>query len=271
MPELPEVETVCRGIAPHVLGQRVIDVKVREPRLRWPVQACLAHEMSGQHIETVERRGKYLLLKTAAGSVILHLGMSGSLRVLPIEQPAGKHDHVDIVFAAGRCLRLSDPRRFGCLIWTRADPLRHPLLAELGPEPLDDSFDGEYLFRMSRGRKAAIKTLLMNSRIVAGIGNIYASESLFYAGIHPRRAAGRISRERYARLAEAIKHVLKAAIEQGGTTLRDFVRDDGRPGYFRASLAVYGRAGEPCRRCGIAIIQSIIGQRSTYYCGRCQH
>jgi formamidopyrimidine-DNA glycosylase len=271
MPELPEVETARRGIEPHLLGHTVITVKVRERRLRWPVPRTLIKTLPGEQIMTVTRRGKYLLLHTAAGTAILHLGMSGSLRILPSDTPAGKHDHVDIVLENGKVLRLHDPRRFGTLLWTTGDPAKHKLLKTLGPEPLSESFDGEYLFAKSRKRRVAVKNFIMNSHIVVGVGNIYASESLFLARIHPERAAGRITRERYAALAKNIRKVLDAAIEAGGTTLRDFVREDGAPGYFRQHLRVYGREGQACERCGTPIAARVTGQRSTYYCPHCQH
>ncbi len=270
MPELPEVETTRRGIAPHVTGRRIARLLVREARLRWPVEATLARMLAGQRIVAVTRRGKYLLLGLDQGTLILHLGMSGSLRLVAATAPAGRHDHVDLLFDDGRCLRLTDPRRFGALIWTRDAALDHPLLASLGPEPLAEDFNGDTLWQAARGRRIAIKVFIMDSHVVVGVGNIYASEALFRAGIHPARAAGRISRARMAALAEAIKAVLNEAIAQGGTTLRDFVGGDGRPGYFRQQLAVYGREGEPCLRCGAPIRQQRLGQRASYYCVQCQ-
>ncbi len=270
MPELPEVETTRRGIAPSLEGRRVEAVRVFDPRLRWPVPAELAGALAGQRIEAVRRRAKYLLLETAGGTLILHLGMSGSLRVSDPETPRRRHDHLEIRLDSGRCLRLHDPRRFGAALWTREPPAEHPLLAPLGPEPLGEGFDGAYLRRVGRGRRQAIKPFIMNNRIVVGVGNIYANEALFRAGIHPRRAAGRISARRMEALVEAIRAVLAAAIEQGGTTLRDFLREDGQPGYFRQRLEVYERGGEPCPRCTATIRQALIGQRSSYYCPRCQ-
>lgn len=270
MPELPEVETTRRGIAPHVTGRRVQEVIVRDRRLRHPVTPDINRKLSGQTIRAVNRRGKYLLLDTGEGTLIIHLGMSGSLRVLPANTPAGKHDHVDIVLDNGRCLRLTDPRRFGSVLWTREDPLRHSLLAELGPEPLSDAFSGAALHRRAQGRKVAVKQFLMDSKVVAGVGNIYANEALFLAGIHPARAAGAISRARYDTLAAAIKQVMSEAIAAGGTTLRDFVAEDGRPGYFQLQLRVYGKEGEPCTQCGTPIRQIRQGQRATYYCPHCQ-
>lgn len=269
MPELPEVETTRRGIAPHITGQRITAVRVRQPRLRWPVPDEIAGRLPGAVVERVERRAKYLLLRTGAGTVILHLGMSGSLRILPADVPPGPHDHVDLAFG-DRCLRLRDPRRFGAVLWTEQDPLTHPRLRELGPEPLSEQFNGDHLYRAARGRQIAVKSLLMDGKVVVGVGNIYANEALFKAGIHPSRAAGRISWSRYVGLVEAVKQTLAAAIELGGTTLRDFLHDDGKPGYFRNELLAYGRGGEPCVRCGRALIETRIGQRSTVYCGHCQ-
>lgn len=274
MPELPEVETTRRGIEPYLRGRRVSAVVLRRPDLRWPIPPEVAALLPGQRIDAVERRAKYLLLHTAAGSALLHLGMSGVLRVLPPDALPGTHDHVDIGIApdAGerpRVLRFSDPRRFGCLLWQAPGEL-HPLLADLGPEPLTDAFDGDLLWRRSRGRSAAVKLFLMDNAVVVGVGNIYASEALFAAGIDPRRAAGNVSRARYARLAGEVKRILGHAIERGGTTLRDFLNPDGAPGYFYRELNVYGRTGEPCRTCGTPIRQVTLGQRSTFWCPRCQ-
>jgi len=271
MPELPEVEITRRGIAPHLEGQRVREVVVRQPHLRWPVPARLRSELPGQHIVAVRRRGKYLLLETEVGSAILHLGMSGSLHVVAAGTPPGKHDHVDIVFANGRSLRLRDPRRFGAVLWTTRPASSHKLLRALGPEPLSDAFDADYLFAASRGRRVSVKALIMDSKVVVGVGNIYASESLFLAGIRPQTPAGRIARRRYQRLVAAVRQVLAAAIEQGGTTLRDFTDSEGRPGYFQQRLQVYGRGGEPCPLCGGRIRSLQLGQRNTFYCPRCQH
>jgi formamidopyrimidine-DNA glycosylase len=270
MPELPEVETTRRGIAPHALGQRVTQVIVRNPRLRQPVSSQLATALAGQTIHAIDRRGKYLLLRSSAGTVIIHLGMSGNLRVLPANIPAEKHDHVDIVLASGQCLRLRDPRRFGAVVWTGDDPLQHALLRNLGPEPLDNNFTPVHLYQSSRGRILSVKQFIMDSHIVTGVGNIYASESLFLAGIHPGSNAGRIALKRYERLTAAIKQVLNAAIIQGGTTLRDFYNGEGKPGYFQQQLNVYGRASEPCHSCQRPIAQLRQGQRSTFYCTGCQ-
>ena len=274
MPELPEVETTRRGIEPHLAGRRIAAVTLRRSDLRWPIPPEISERLPGQVIDSVERRAKYLLIHTAAGSAMLHLGMSGLLRVLPPDAPVGKHDHVDIVLEGtaeqrGRVLRFTDPRRFGSLLWQPFGEL-HPLLAALGPEPLTDAFDGDTLWRGSRGRSAAVKLFLMDNANVVGVGNIYASETLFAAGIDPRRAAGKVSRERYASLAAEVKRILAWAIERGGTTLRDFLNPDGAPGYFFRELNVYGRAGEPCKVCGTPIKQAVLGQRSTFWCPRCQ-
>jgi formamidopyrimidine-DNA glycosylase len=270
VPELPEVETTRRGIAPHLSGRRVASVEIREPRLRWPVPAALARELPGQPVRGVTRRAKFLIIESPVGHLILHLGMSGSLRVVSRDLPPEKHDHLDVVMDGGCCLRFRDPRRFGAALWTTDDPLEHPLLKNLGPEPLEAQFTAEWLYRHSRRRRIAVKSLLMNSRMVAGVGNIYASEALYLAGIHPKRPAGRISLERYQRLVTAVREVLGNAIAAGGTTLRDFVNSDGNPGYFSQKLLVYGREDETCDDCGSHIRCRIIGQRSTYYCPRCQ-
>lgn len=269
MPELPEVETTRRGLAPHLVGRRVTAVDVRQPRLRWPVAPELSAHLPGQRIDAIERRAKYLLVHVQSGSALLHLGMSGALRVLPADAPPGPHDHVDWRLDSGRVLRYTDPRRFGCQLWQPPGEI-HPLLAGLGPEPLSDEFDGDVLWRRSRGRSAAVKLLLMDAAVVVGVGNIYANEALFAAGIHPKRAAGTVSRARFARLADEVKRILAHAIARGGTTLRDFISPDGAPGYFEQELAVYGRGGEPCRACGTPIRVGTIGQRSTFHCPRCQ-
>lgn len=269
MPELPEVETTRRGIAPHLVGRIIDQAIIREPRLRWPIPDDLPDSLRGRRILAVDRRAKYLLLRTDGGTLILHLGMSGSLRILPAQTPPGKHDHLDIC-VGGHCLRLRDPRRFGALLWTEADPLAHPLLIGLGPEPLEESFDGDYLQRRSLGRRSAVKTFLMDSRVVAGVGNIYANEALFMAGIHPACEAGKVGRDRYQHLAACIKGVLRCSIDQGGTSLRDFIREDGRPGYFAQQLRVYGRTNLPCPQCGDPIRETRLGQRSTFHCARCQ-
>lgn len=269
MPELPEVETTRRGIAPYLEGHRIERVVLRRPDLRWPIPAAIRRRLPGQNVNAVERRAKYLLLHTDAGSALMHLGMSGSLRVLETSTMPGKHDHYDLVLDSGRCLRFTDPRRFGCLLWQARGKV-HPLLASLGPEPLSDAFDGDRLWQLSRGRRAAIKTFLMDQAVVVGVGNIYASEALFEAGIHPARAASRISRPRHALLAAAVQRILAHAITRGGTTLRDFISPDGAPGYFEQELQVYGRTGKPCRACGTPIRSIVLGQRNTWFCPRCQ-
>lgn len=270
MPELPEVEITRKGIAPHVTHRTVQSLYVRNPHLRWRVPNRLQHNLVGQRIESVTRRAKYLLLNTTDGSVIIHLGMSGSLRILKPSTPPHRHDHVDIVFDNNLCLRFRDPRRFGCVLWSR-HPLRHRLLKKLGPEPLVAEFDGEYLFNSSRRRPGAVKNLLMNANIVSGIGNIYATEALYAAKIHPLRAANRISLKRYRLLADKTKQILASAIRAGGTTLRDFQSADGQPGYFRYSLKIYGREGERCPQCGNPIRRRVIQGRSSFYCSHCQH
>lgn len=269
MPELPEVETTRAGLAPHLVGRRIVAVQLRRPDLRWPIPPQIARELPGQRIEAVRRRAKYLLLDTCAGSALLHLGMSGVLRVLPPQTPAGVHDHADLALDSGRVLRFTDPRRFGCLLWQPPGTL-HRLLAGLGPEPLSDEFGGARLFATSRGRRAPVKTLLMDQAVVVGVGNIYAAEALFRAGIDPRRAAGRVSASRYERLAAAVKDILAAAIARGGTTLRDFLAPDGAPGYFEPELFVYGREDERCKVCGAVLRTARIGQRASVFCPRCQ-
>ena len=269
MPELPEVETTQRGLAPHVVGRAIARVEVREPRLRWPVAKTLARALADTRIDSLERRGKYLLFGTRAGTLLVHLGMSGSLRYLPTADVPSLHDHIDVHFADGGALRFNDPRRFGSFTLTAA-PQLHPLLKALGPEPLGDEFTADYLWRSSRGRRVTIKQHLMNGHVVVGVGNIYASEALFRARIHPLRAAGRIAKARLEPLVGAVRDVLRDAIDEGGTTLRNFVGGDGRPGYFRGSLRVYERAGLPCVTCAAPIERRVVGQRATYYCARCQ-
>ena len=270
MPELPEVETTRRGLAPHVEGRRVTAVTLRRPDLRWPIPAEVARKLPGQRITAVRRRAKYLLLDTGAGdSALLHLGRSGMLRVLPADTPVGAHDHVDLGLDSGRVLRLTDPRRFGSLLWQPAGT-EHALLRGLGPEPLSDAFDGAWLFARSRGRSAPVKTFLMDQKIVVGVGNIYAAESLFRAGISPLREAGKVSRPRYDALADAARAILAHAITRGGTTLRDFLNPDGAPGYFEQELSVYGRGGLACPACGAALREASIGQRTSVWCPRCQ-
>lgn len=269
MPELPEVETTLRGLLPHIVGRRVVAVRVREPRLRWRVPAALARELPGQTITSAMRRAKYLLVDTARGTLILHLGMSGSLRVVDCDRPPSAHDHLDIVLEGNRCLRLRDPRRFGSAHWTAA-PSQHPLLRNLGPEPLGTDFTPDYLFRATRSRRIAIRDLLLNARIVAGIGNIYANEALFDAAIRPARAAGRITHAECERLVASLRATLERAIRAGGTTLRDFQNTDGEPGYFQQTLKVYGREKAACLQCGHAVRAVRLGQRRAFYCPECQ-
>ncbi len=270
MPELPEVETTRRGIAPHVCGQTIENVILRTDKLRFPIPANVQRDLRGKQFTEVARRGKYLLLSATNGTAIIHLGMSGKLRIVNSRLTPIKHDHVDIVFANQQCLRFNDPRRFGALLWTTDDPLQHSLLSKLGPEPLTREFNGHYLFTKSRQRKAPVKAFIMDSHVVVGVGNIYATEALFKAGIHPKRAAGRISEARYIKLTKAIKVILRAAIKQGGTTLKDFLNSDGKPGYFKQRLNVYGRAGEPCLDCGTTLKSLQLGQRTSVYCPSCQ-
>ncbi len=271
MPELPEVETTRRGIEPHVVGRRIQRLLVHDRRLRWPVDLALITAVTGSAIRRAGRRAKYLLLETDAGTLILHLGMSGSLRVLPAITPRIAHDHVDIELDSGQTLRFNDPRRFGSLMFTTGDPATHPLLRGLAPEPLEDDFNAEYLWKITRRRAVAIKQLIMNARLVVGVGNIYASEALFRARIRPRRQARSLTRAECAKLVRAIKATLAMAVKVGGTTLRDYVGADGNPGYFRQKLYVYERAGSPCRVCGNPVKQFTQGARSTYWCPTCQH
>ncbi len=271
MPELPEVETSKRGIQPHIIKRKVSSVVVRQKKLRWPVPDSLARELPGKIINLVSRRGKYLLLHTDAGTVLIHLGMSGNLRIVKSSMPAGKHDHVDIVMDNSKVLRFHDPRKFGCVLWFKGLPEEHPLLSKLGPEPLSDEFTADYLWKLSRQRKVPVKTFIMNGHIVVGVGNIYANEALFSAGIQPQRKAGSISRKKYAQLHAEIRKILQEAIDMGGTTLKDFLGGDGKPGYFKQSLQVYGRAGEPCVYCKKPLTEIRLSQRSTVFCSKCQH
>ena len=270
MPELPEVETTRRGIAPHLEGQTIGGMCIRQRQLRWPISQALPAAAIGQQIRAVKRRGKYLLIDAGTGHLIWHLGMSGSFRVLQEPPPPGRHDHVDVSLRGGATLRFRDPRRFGALFWTTRDPLHHRLLVNLGPEPTDVRFDGGWLYARSRGRKGSVKNFLMDAATVVGVGNIYASEALFLAGISPLRAAGRVGLARYQGLAESVRTVLAKAIEAGGTSLRDFTVVTGEPGYFAQELQVYGRARQPCVQCGAPIRCRVIGQRSSFYCPRCQ-
>jgi len=269
VPELPEVETTRRGIAPHCEGETITRVTVRNGSLRWPVPADLGEKLEGQVIKSVDRRAKYLFLNMDRGTVIVHLGMSGSLRIITDNTPPLTHDHIDVALQSGVILRFNDPRRFGCWLWADSAE-EHPLITHLGPEPLAPEFNGAHLFRLSRGKNTPVKSFIMDNQVVVGAGNIYANEALFKSGIHPRRKAGRISLDHYHRLAEAIRETLSAAILMGGTTLRDFVNSDGKPGYFAQSLLVYGRGGQPCKECGAPLKEIRMNNRSTVYCPRCQ-
>ena len=270
MPELPEVETTRRELEPWLVGRRVSRVLIRERRLRWPIPPELAERLEGHLITGLARRAKYLLASARDGTALIHLGMSGSLRIVSNGEPAGRHDHVDWRLDDGRCLRYRDPRRFGAMLWCDGPPAGHPLLSRLGPEPFSDAFHGDWLYERSRGRRAAVKSFLMDGRIVAGVGNIYANEALFEAGIHPGRPAGRISRGRYAQLASVLRRILRRSIGAGGTSFRDYVRTDGEPGRYQTRLMAYDRAGEACIRCGATLRGRTIGQRSTVWCPRCQ-
>lgn len=270
MPELPEVETTRRGIEPHLLGHRIARLTVHNPHLRWPVPVGLENLVAGQSIHTVSRRGKYLLLELDTGTLLIHLGMSGSLRMTQPNDPLLKHDHIELVLDSGKQLRYCDPRRFGSWLWTNQPPAAHPLLAQLGPEPLGRDFTARYLFNSLQGRKQAIKTLIMDSHLVVGVGNIYANEALFMAGIHPQRQGSMLDIGDCTRLVRQIKTVLKNAIHRGGTTLRDFVGGDGKAGYFAQELLVYGRANQPCKTCQSPLQEIRLGQRSTIFCLRCQ-
>ena len=270
MPELPEVETTLRGVAPYLLGHRIVGVTVRERRLRWPIPESV-DALAGLTIDSARRRAKYLLFGTAAGTLLMHLGMSGGLRIVDPSSAWKKHDHVGILLETGKQLRFHDPRRFGCILFIAdAVPEQHPLLADLGPEPLEAGFTAEHLFGLSREKTAAVKTFIMDSKVVVGVGNIYASEALFMAGIRPSRPAGKVKRVEFERLVEAIQRVLAASIESGGTTLRDFLREDGAPGYFKQSLRVYDREGAGCVRCAGVVKRTVLGQRATYFCPQCQ-
>ena len=270
MPELPEVETTLQGLAPYLEGRHIRELVVRQRRLRQPIPPATETQVAGQRILELRRRGKYLLFDLERGSLLIHLGMSGSLRLVPTGTQAGTHDHVDMVMADGQCLRFRDPRRFGLFLWLAERPEHHPLLCQLGPEPLEPGFDGAYLYQLSRSRKVAIKSLIMDAKVVVGVGNIYASEALFLAAIRPDRPAGQVDGPGCERLAQAIRQVLSESIAAGGTSVRDFVREDGQPGYYAQRLRVYARANEPCVNCGTRLERARIGQRSSFYCPLCQ-
>ncbi|MBF0341475.1 MAG: bifunctional DNA-formamidopyrimidine glycosylase/DNA-(apurinic or apyrimidinic site) lyase [Magnetococcales bacterium] len=271
MPELPEVETIRTGLAPCLIGRQIQALEIRTPKLRWPIpEETLRRHTLHQTIRTLERRGKYLLAACGPGHMLIHLGMSGRLFLLPPDACAERHDHVIWTLDDRTRFCLHDPRRFGALLWIEGEWQGHPLLQELGPEPLEEAFDGDHLYVWSRNRRVAIKTLLMNGRVVVGVGNIYATEALFLAGVHPARPAHWLTRACCGALAEAIRQVLRAAIRQGGTTLRDYRQSDGRPGYFALELQAYGRTGAPCHRCATPIASLRLGQRSAFFCPRCQ-
>jgi len=270
MPELPEVETTCRGIAPHIQGQIIKQVIVRQPQLRWRVPEDLNQILTSLVIKSVSRRAKYLLMTTSAGTMLVHLGMSGSLRIVTTDQETGKHDHIDFIFNNGVIMRYNDPRRFGAVLWTSEPLENHPLLKDLGPEPLLADFTGELLYSLSRNRKVPVKSFIMDSHVVVGVGNIYANEALFTAGILPLRQAGKVSLARYQKLVSCIQVVLQNSIQQGGTTLRDFVNETGNPGYFKQQLKVYGRKGLPCYACQQLLTEARLANRSTVFCTNCQ-
>lgn len=270
MPELPEVETTRAGLEPHIKNRVIVKMTLNRRDLRWPVSAELPDAVAGQPLEELERRGKYLIFRFPEGVLLAHLGMSGSIRVADPKEPQKKHDHWLLDVAGGKQLRFNDPRRFGALFWVSKAWQEHPLIASLGPEPLSDEFDADYLYHSSRTRKQAVKPFIMDSKVVVGVGNIYASEALFHAGIHPKLAAGKLTRPKCMKLVEQIKRVLDAAIKQGGTTLRDYVNGSGQPGYFQQELWVYGRRGQPCKVCGTEIKELRLGQRSTCFCPACQ-
>lgn len=273
MPELPEVETTRRGIAPHILSKKVSRVTIRQPSLRWPVTENLAEILSGKAISSVERRAKYLLIyledKTDK-ALLVHLGMSGSLRICKDNEALLKHDHVDITFEDGVILRYSDPRRFGCILWLDESPQEHKLLNHLGPEPLSDDFNAEYLWQRSRGKQVAVKQFVMDQKTVTGIGNIYATEALFTAGVHPNKPAGKVSKAKYGMFVDEAKRILQRSITRGGTTLRDFVGGDGKPGYFAQQLLVYGRKGQECPTCSTILEEIRLSNRSSVFCPKCQ-
>ena len=270
MPELPEVETIRRGIEPLVVNKVVDHVRIHNGSLRWPVPDLLIEALPGQKVHSVARRSKYLLFACDQGTLIVHLGMTGHLRLISCTSLRRKHDHVEIVFTDGSALRYNDSRRFGVILWTESNPLQHVRLAGLGPEPFDPEFNAAYMYRLSRSRKVAVKPFLMNAHVVVGVGNIYASEALFRAGIAPGRSAGKVSKAAYGHLVQSVVEILGEAIAAGGTTIRDFSDSEGRPGYFKQKLCVYGRAGQKCVSCGALIKQIKLGQRSTFYCPVCQ-
>ncbi len=270
MPELPEVETIMNGLKPHVQEKKINDVILRHHQLRWPIPTDLKDRLKNQVVRDLSRRGKYLLMNVNSGTLIIHLGMSGRLQLINSTTPANRHDHMDLVLNNQTSIRYTDPRRFGALLWTNDTPLLHPLLKSLGIEPLEPTFTTSYLLQHTSSRRVAVKTLIMDSKIIVGVGNIYAAEALFLAGLHPLTPTNLLTIIECERLVAAIKYVLKAAIKQGGTTLKDFVNSDGKPGYFKQKLAVYGRAGQPCIHCNTPLESFKLGQRSTVFCISCQ-
>lgn len=270
MPELPEVETTRRGIIPHVVDQTISKIVIRAPKLRWPIPTSIASHLPGKTIRSIDRRAKYLLVNFDTGTMLVHLGMSGRLQTLSESTPAQKHDHVDIEFTNGSCLRYTDPRRFGSILWTTKPALEHKLLVDLGPEPFDAEFNAKYIALRAKNKKVAVKNFIMDSKIVVGAGNIYANEALFAAKIDPRTPAQKVDLEQYTLLVKHIKRILKLAIEKGGTTLKDFLDSDGNPGYFSQKLQVYGRTNQPCLRCDGTVQAQMIGQRNTFFCTGCQ-
>ena len=270
MPELPEVETVRRGLLPQLIQQQIARVIIRQKQLRWPIPSILNKRLKGQVINDITRRGKYLLFATQCGTVILHLGMSGHLRMLSKQDSIKKHDHLDIILENGQSLRFNDPRRFGAVLWTSDEPHNHWLLCNLGPEPLEEEFNGRYLYKRAQRHRTTIKQFIMDSHVVVGVGNIYANESLYHAGIHPLQPVNSIHAKSYNRLAIAIKKILNAAIESGGSTIRNFLTSDGKPGYFVQKLHVYGRGGEPCKKCKTQLHEIRISQRTSVFCPNCQ-
>jgi len=270
MPELPEVETTKRGIEPHIVGKKISDIVIREKRFRWPIQNCLKKNITGKIILSISRRSKYILFHLENGCFMIHLGMSGSLRIITNDQPIKKHDHIDIQVNENKIIRFNDPRRFGSLLWLGKQPYKHFLLNKLGPEPLSEEFTSDYLFNKSRNRKLPIKNFIMNNNIVVGVGNIYANEALFISGIRPSKPTYRVTKKDFEKLTDAIVKVLTLSIEMGGTTLKDFVDSSGNPGYFQQTLFVYGRNKMLCKICSNKIHLQHIGQRSSYFCKNCQ-
>ena len=268
MPELPEVEVSRMGISPHMIGQTIKAFVFRTPKLRWDIPQELK-KLEGQVIRNISRRAKYLLIETDEGTAIVHLGMSGSLRVLDADFPPAKHDHVDLKLSNGKVLRYNDPRRFGAWLWSAPNE-PHAVLGHMGPEPLTEEFNADYVAEKAKGKRVAVKQFIMDNKIVVGVGNIYANESLFKTRIHPTRPAGKLTKKEWQLLVENIKATLEIAIQQGGTTLKDFAQADGKPGYFAQELLVYGKGGEPCPECGEALQEQKIGQRNTFFCGECQ-